>query len=236
MGYRHIFFDLDDTLWDFEANARLTLQQLHDELDLADRGVDDFERFHRQYLEHNERLWERYRKGFIKQEELRVKRMWLSLLDFKIADESLAKSLSVRFLELLPTRNQLFPGTHETLTYLRDKNYTLHIITNGFEEVQQHKMQGADLNPYFTHLITSEKANALKPNRAIFEHALSCSQANAAESIMIGDSVEVDIKGAFDMGMDQIHVNHLDKNRYPIQGEIYPTHTIFQLEELKNIL
>ena len=70
MAYRHIFFDLDHTLWDFEANARLTLQQLHDELNLADRGVDDFERFHRQYLEHNERLWERYRQGFIKQEEI----------------------------------------------------------------------------------------------------------------------------------------------------------------------
>jgi putative hydrolase of the HAD superfamily len=139
-------------------------------------------------------------------------------------------------LELLPTRNLLFPGTHEILTYLRNKNYTLHIITNGFEDVQHRKMQGANLNPYFTHLITSEKANALKPHRAIFEHALSCSQSNAAESIMIGDSVEVDIKGAYDMGLDQVHMNHLDRNRYPIQGEIYPTHTLFHLEELRSIL
>jgi len=236
MAYRHVFFDLDHTLWDFETNARHTLQQLHTELNLADRGVDDFDHFHQQYLKHNERLWERYRKGFIKQEELRVKRMWLSLLDFKITDEPLAKILSVRFLELLPSRNQLFPGTHEVLTYLRNKNYHLHIITNGFEEVQQQKMEGAALKPYFTHLITSEKSNALKPHRAIFEHALACSQAQANESIMIGDSVDIDIKGAWEMGMDQIHVNHLDQNRYPIQGEIYPTHTIFELEELRKIL
>lgn len=236
MAYQHLFFDLDHTLWDFELNARYTLEQLHHELDLASQGIDDFDRFHRQYLEHNERLWDRYRKGFIKQDELRIKRMRLSLLDFKIANEALAQTLSTRFLELLPTHNQLFPGTHETLTYLKNKNYTLHIITNGFEGVQKNKMEGATLNPYFTHVITSEKASALKPHRAIFEHALSCSQANAAESIMIGDSVEVDIKGAWDMGIDQVHMNHLDQNRYPIQGDVYPTHTIFHLEELRQIL
>lgn len=236
MSYRHLFFDLDHTLWDFDANSRNTLQHLHNSLDLAAKGIDDFDRFHKQYLEHNERLWERYRKGFIKQEELRVKRMWLSLLDFKIADEALAKTLSVRFLELLPTRNQLFPKTLEILQYLKEKNYTLHIITNGFEEVQHHKMQAAELTSFFEQVITSEKANALKPQRAIFEHALEASGANVDESIMIGDSMEVDIKGAWEMGMDQVHMNHINKQRYPIQGDTYPTHTIFELEELRAIL
>lgn len=235
MAYRHLFFDLDHTLWDFEANSRQTLQHLYSSLELESRGVDDFDRFHRQYLDHNERLWERYRKGFIKQEELRVKRMWLSLLDFKIADENLAKTLSIQFLELLPTRNQLFPHTREILEYLRNKKYQLHLITNGFEEVQHHKLQAAHLTAFFQHVITSEKANALKPQRAIFEYALSASGADIAESIMIGDSMEVDIKGAFDAGMDQIHVNHLDRNKYSIEGDVYPTHTVFELEELKAI-
>ncbi len=236
MPYRHLFFDLDHTLWDFDANSRNTLEHLYASLNLAERGVDDFDRFHRQYLEHNERLWDRYRKGFIKQEELRVKRMWLSLLDFKIADDALAQTLSVEFLRLLPTRKQLFPQTIETLQFLQEKNYQLHIITNGFEEVQHHKLSAAALTPYFQHIITSEKASALKPHRAIFEHALEASGASASESLMIGDSIDIDIKGAWEMGIDQVHVNHLDKNRYPIQGEIYPTHTIFELEELKQIL
>lgn len=236
MAYRHIFFDLDHTLWDFEANSRLTLHQLHEELDLATRGIDDFDRFHRQYLEHNEKLWDRYRKGFLKQEELRVKRMRLSLLDFKVVDETLAQTMSVRFLELLPTRKQLFPNTHDVLQYLQEKNYQLHIITNGFEEVQHKKMEAAQLTSFFSQVITSEKANALKPHRAIFEHALDVSGATAEESIMIGDSLEVDIKGAWDMGIDQVHVNHLDKNQYPIEGSVYPTHTIFELNELKEIL
>ncbi|MFM7671510.1 MAG: YjjG family noncanonical pyrimidine nucleotidase [Bacteroidota bacterium] len=236
MLYRHLFFDLDHTLWDFESNSRNTLEHLYEELSLAQRGVDDFYKFHRQYLGHNEKLWERYRKGFIKQDELRVKRMWLTLLDFRIADEDLAKTLSVRFLELLPTRNQLFPNTLEILRYLQEKEYQLHIITNGFEEVQHHKLKAAALTPFFQQIITSEKAGALKPHRAIYEHALDASGAVIEESLMIGDSMDVDIKGAWEMGMDQIHVNHLDTIKHPIQGNTYPTHTIFELAELKTIL
>ena len=89
MKYRHLFFDLDHTLWDFEANAKATLASLYETLKLQERGVNDFELFYRNYLDHNERLWERYRNGFIKQEDLRIKRMRQSLLDFKIADEEL---------------------------------------------------------------------------------------------------------------------------------------------------
>lgn len=123
--YRHLFFDLDHTLWDFEANARATLETLHNDLLLKERGVHDFELFYKNYLVHNEMLWERYRKGFIKQEELRVKRMRLALLDFKIADEALSQKMNVLFLDLLPTRTLLFPYTKEILCYLRDKKYEL---------------------------------------------------------------------------------------------------------------
>src|SRR6266853_6003631 len=119
--YQHLFFDLDHTLWDFEANAKATLRELHTTMQLEERGVDDFDKFHKNYITHNEKLWERYRNGYIKQEELRVKRMWLTLLDFKIADEELAKELSIRFLDLLPTRTILFPYTKEILQYLKDK-------------------------------------------------------------------------------------------------------------------
>ncbi|MGZ3958861.1 MAG: HAD family hydrolase, partial [Flavisolibacter sp.] len=136
MKYKHLFFDLDHTLWDFDANARATLQQLHLDLDLAARGVHDFELFHRNYLQHNEKLWARYRNGYIRQEELRLKRMWLTLLDFKIADEALAMQLNELFLQLLPARTLLFPDTLEVLQYLENRGYQMHIITNGFEETQ----------------------------------------------------------------------------------------------------
>ena len=122
MKYKHLFFDLDHTLWDFEANAKATLLELHLKMKLEERGIHDFDLFHKNYLAHNENLWEQYRKGFIKQDELRTKRMKRSLLDFKIADEELAGEMSVRFLEILPTMTILFPHTKEVLQYLTEKN------------------------------------------------------------------------------------------------------------------
>ena len=109
MKYKHLFFDLDHTLWDFEANSRQTLQELYHNLELGAKGINDFDLFHKNYLAHNDRLWERYRNGFVKVDELRWKRMWLSLLDFKVANEPLAREMGLQFLDLLPTRKLLFP-------------------------------------------------------------------------------------------------------------------------------
>src|ERR1044071_1491211 len=169
--YRHLFFDLDHTLWDFEANARVTLLELYNSLQLAGRGITDFDLFHKNYLQHNEKLWERYRNGYIKQEELRVKRMWLSLLDFQIADDELAQEMSVLFLDMLPTRTILFPYTKEILEYLTGKGYILHLITNGFEKTQHYKLMYSGLRPFFKEVITSEGSGSLKPNKEIFEFA-----------------------------------------------------------------
>ena len=230
MKYRHLFFDLDHTLWDFEANARATLEELYHSLQLEHRGVNDFDLFHKNYLAHNEKLWERYRNGFIKQEELRVKRMWLALLDFKIADDELAKEMSARFLDLLPTRTILFPYTKEILQYLADKNYELHLITNGFEKTQHSKLKHSGLDEFFKEVITSEGSNSLKPNKEIFDFALTKSGATKEQSIMLGDSIEVDIIGAKDFGIDQVYINHLG-----IDPPIKPTYTVTSLKQLEEI-
>jgi putative hydrolase of the HAD superfamily len=230
MQYKHLFFDLDHTLWDFEANSRQTLQELYHSLQLDERGVTDFDGFHRQYIVHNDKLWERYRNGFIKVDELRWKRMWLTLLDFKIADEPLARKMGTLFLDALPTRKILFPYTREILDYLTGKGYQLHLITNGFEKTQHSKLEYAGLNGYFGEVITSEGSNSLKPHKEIFEYAFRKTGADPAESIMLGDSVEVDILGAINAGIDQVYVNHLN-----IEPAIKPTYTIYSLKELENI-
>jgi putative hydrolase of the HAD superfamily len=230
MKYKHIFFDLDHTLWDFDANARQTLEQMHLDLKLADRGIHNFELFYKNYLKHNDKLWERYRKGYIKQEELRLKRMWLALLDFHIADDTLAREMSDLFLQLLPSRTIIFPYTKEILQYLTDKSYQLHLITNGFEKVQLCKLQSCGLDQFFNAIITSESSNSLKPEKEIFEFALSKTGATVQESIMIGDTIEVDIAGAMSVGMDQIHVNYSGKEQ-----ELIPTYTVRTLKELEYI-
>ena len=230
MKYKHIFFDLDHTLWDFDANARETLEQLHRDLKLHDKGIYDFELFHKNYLQHNEKLWDKYRKGQIKHEELRLKRMWLALLDFRIADEALAKEMGDLFLQLLPTRTILFPNTKEVLQYLTDKGYQLHLITNGFEKTQHRKLQSSGLNIFFKEIITSERSNSLKPQKEIFEYALDKAGATVSESIMIGDTLDVDIAGAMSVGMDQVHVNFSSAPQ-----DIKPTFTVTTLKELENI-
>ena len=230
MKYRHLFFDLDHTLWDFEANAHATLSSLYADLQLKEKGIHDFNLFYKNYLVHNDRLWEHYRNGQIRQEELRVKRMKLALLDFKIADDELSEKMNVLFLDMLPTRNLLFPSTKEILQYLLDKNYELHLITNGFESVQHSKLKYSGLDGYFKEVITSECSNSIKPNKEIFEYAFQKTNADPSTSIMIGDTVEVDILGAMNAGIDQVLVNHTN-----IVPSIKPTYVVNSLKELEEI-
>ncbi len=230
MKYRHLFFDLDHTLWDFETNAKETLQDLYLSHQLVNLGIADFDAFFERYSYHNERLWDRYTKGFIKQEELRWKRMWLTLLDYKIANEPLSRQLAIAFLELLPTKKNLFPYTIEILNYLSDKGYVMHLITNGFESVQHNKLRNSNLTNYFKVVITSEASNSLKPNKEIFDYALQKAGAVTEESIMIGDNIDADIKGGMNAGLDTIFVNHLQ-----VATAINPTFTIHHLKELETI-
>ena len=231
MHYKHLFFDLDHTLWDFEVNAKETLHDLYELNKLQERGIHNFDEFFDKYSHHNHRLWDRYTKGFIKQEELRYKRMWLALLEYKIADEKLSRSLSVEFLERLPIKKNLFPYTIEILTYLKEKGYILHLVTNGFEVVQHNKLHHSKLSIFFSEVITSESSNSLKPNKEIFEYAITKTGAALHESIMIGDNLEADIQGGINAGMDTIFVNHLK-----IKPHIKATYEIFELKELEKIL
>jgi len=228
--YKHLFFDLDHTLWDFDANARETLLELYEVFDLSARVFAPFDDFYRRYLYHNEILWDRYHKGLIKADELKWKRMWRTLLDFKIGDEPLSKAMSGRFLELLPTKKILFPHTREILDYLLNKKYVLHLITNGFENTQQSKISNSGLGHYFTHLVTSETSNSLKPQKEIFEYAMNKAGAKLEESIMIGDNQEADIQGAINAGTDSVLINHIQATT-----QLQPTYTVTHLRELESI-
>ncbi|MGH2642515.1 MAG: YjjG family noncanonical pyrimidine nucleotidase [Chitinophagaceae bacterium] len=231
MPYRQIFFDLDHTLWDFETNSKETLQDMFSEFGLHGKGIPDFATFHQTYIVHNTKMWARFRKGFINRDELRWKRMWLTLLDFKIADELLVHKISERYLEVLPLKTNLFPDTIEILYYLTEKKYPLHLITNGFEKTQQQKITRSHIDHYFTFMITSEIAGSLKPDRGIFDYALQKTGCKANEALMIGDALEVDILGAQNAGIDQVYYSP----EKPANG-ISPTYYIASLSELKRIL
>lgn len=230
--YKHIFFDLDHTLWDFDHNAKSTLSELFEEFDLSVKVTTHFNDFYDRYLHHNLILWERYQKGFITAEELKWRRMWRTLLDFKIGDEVLSKQLSQRFLEILPTKKEVFPYTKEILGYLVNKKYVLHLITNGFEKTQWTKLRNSGLDIFFTEVITSEGSNSLKPKKEIFDYALQKANASVSESIMIGDNLDADIQGAINAGMDSIYVNHTKATSDFVKA----TYTVTHLNQLEKIL
>jgi putative hydrolase of the HAD superfamily len=229
--YKHLFFDLDHTLWDFDTNAKLTLEDIFSTYQLHETIKVDFDAFYKKYLHHNKLLWERYQNGYITAEELKWKRMWRTLMDFKVANEALSKQLSVSFLEILPTKTTVFPYTNEILHYLHNKSYKMHLITNGFAKTQKSKIKNSNIDHFFTHIITSEESNSMKPEKEIFDFAINVSSAKLEESIMIGDNPDADIKGALNYGMDCIFVQHVDT-----ECTFSPTHTITHLQQLESIL
>ncbi|MCB2207561.1 MAG: YjjG family noncanonical pyrimidine nucleotidase [Bacteroidetes bacterium] len=201
--YKHIFFDLDRTLWDFEATAREAFHDIYTRFKLKEIGVENVVSFKDHYNHHNEILWTQYREGKLTKDILRGLRFKLTLREFGIEDDKLAQQIGQHYVQISPLLVNLFPNTHEIMAYLHPK-YQLHIITNGFSEVQFVKLKESDLRKYFNKVITSEKAGVKKPDAKIFEYALEQTNAKIDESIMIGDDPEVDILGAKNMGMDQV--------------------------------
>lgn len=231
MAYRHLFFDLDHTLWDFETNARETLQELFILHRLNDRVTENFDAFFNAYSFHNKRLWHRYNHGFIKLDELKWKRMWHTMLEFKAGDEKLSHQLSAEYTERLPNKTALFPHTVEILNYLVNRQYKLHVITNGLEKIQWSKLNNANISRFFTTVITSELANSLKPKKEIFDFAINKCGASCCESMMLGDNLDADIMGAMNAGLDTVFVNHIRE-----ETTLKPTHIIYHLKELEDIL
>ncbi len=222
MKYKHIFFDLDRTLWDFEENSNETLLELCNKYNIASRGISDYNEFITKYKLHNEHLWALYRENKISQKKLRSQRFHNTLLDFGIDDFKLSEKIGLDYIEICPKKTKLFPYVLEVLNYLKHKYY-LHIITNGFEKTQLIKLKCSALMPFFLNIITSEKIGFKKPNPKIFEYALQKSQAIKSESIYVGDDLEVDILGCQNFGIDGIFFNpqktpHKEKVTYEISS------------------
>ncbi len=201
--YIHLFFDLDRTLWDFDGSTRLAFEEIFNKYQLDKQGVTSVDDFHRQYTIHNNELWAKYRVGDILKEELRGLRFYLTLLDFGIDDRELADRIGADYLSMISNKVSLFPNAFRILEYLKPK-YKLHLITNGFNEVQSTKLAVSGLGKYFLEVITSEEAGFKKPDERIFRYALQKAGASPSESLMIGDDPEVDIEGAKNIGMDQV--------------------------------
>lgn len=228
---QHLFFDLDHTLWDFETNSRIALKEVFETLNLQGKGVTSFDEFIAIYEKENERAWRLYRNGEMKKEVLRTIRFGNSLAKFDIQDESLNEEMASEYLERSPYKTVLVPGTMELLDYLKTKGYPLHILTNGFEEVQGIKMKESGLSPFFDHVITSEFIGVRKPHPKAFLGSASHVGADVTKAFMIGDNLEADVLGAKNVGMSEVYFNpSSEKHDHDLKFEIQ------SLLELKTIL
>ena len=201
--YSNIFFDLDNTLWDFDRNSSEVLEELFHKHNLLDLGVPSFEIFLDKYRSRNEMMWEQYRLGKIDKITLRDKRFSLTFWDIGLDSDLVPLELSEDYIKISPTKNYLFPHAHEVLAVLKDK-YPLHIITNGFEEAQHIKLKSADLLKYFSNIIISEHTGYKKQDVRIFNYAAESVNASGTECLMVGDGLIVDILGAKDAGWDTV--------------------------------
>jgi putative hydrolase of the HAD superfamily len=221
-----VFFDLDHTLWDFDKNSALTFQKIFDDQKL-DIELPDFLEV---YMPANLKFWKLFREEKITKIELRYQRL-KSVFDTMgyVASDDLINLLSEEYINHLSSFNTLFPNTIEVLDYLQPK-YKLHIITNGFQEVQDKKLRNSGIHSYFDQIIDSEMAGVKKPNPIIFNLALDRAGALPEKSLMIGDSLEADIMGAKSVGLHTIHFNAHKEETHTVAPIIY------DLQEIKSFL
>ncbi len=230
MQYKNIFFDLDDTLWAFSFNARDTFEEMYRKYEY-DRYFRSFEHFYELYEKRNIELWAEYADGKVTKEELNRQRFLYPLEAVGEGDAALAKAFSDDFFAVIPTKSRLMPHALEVLEYLAPK-YNLYILSNGFQELQCHKMRSAGIDHYFKKVVLSDDIGVLKPWPEIFHFAMSATQSELRESLMVGDSWENDIMGAQGVGMHQVFYNVTGRTEFPFK----PTYQITDLKELLQLL
>ncbi|RCH54612.1 noncanonical pyrimidine nucleotidase, YjjG family [Mucilaginibacter hurinus] len=205
-NYKHIFFDLDHTIWDFDRNAEETLHELYKTHRLKEIGLHSPDLFIETYTRNNHRLWTDYHLGKITKQVLRETRFKTTFIELGLSPDIIPPAFEDDYVRICPTKTHLFPHAHETLQYLHAK-YTLHLITNGFMEATGLKIHGTGIAQYFKNVIISELVGFNKPDRAIFKHAVNLAGCNECDCLMIGDSIEADVRGALACGIDAIYFN-----------------------------
>lgn len=229
LKYQHLFFDLDDTLWNFSHNISLTLENLYNQFGYVS-PEKPFSLFLQTYKEINKTRWKEYQNKLLTKEQLNIVRFADTFQALNIGNSLDSKRFGDLFLERVPYQKTVVDGAFEVLNFLKNKA-GIHIITNGFSELQYIKLRESGLDKYIDTITVSEHTGWQKPNKAIFEYAFAQSGATPENSLMIGDDYEADILGGMNIGMHTAHLNP-HGHKYDMQA----TYTIAQLPELIPLL
>ena len=228
--YEHIFFDLDHTLWDFDRNTSEAIEEIFRLFDFSRWTSFTFSDFMKIFHEVNNYLWDRFNHGLIDRTELRHKRFNLILAKLGVQEGDVPTGIGEKYLELAPVKPNVIPHTHEILEYLKPK-YQLHIISNGFDDVQHSKLKASKIHQYFDKIVTSDSSGHRKPQKGIFEFAIKEAGTSKENVLMIGDNLETDIQGAQNASIDHVFFN---PKRISHQHQV--TYEIDSLKQIMNIL
>ncbi|WP_461096820.1 YjjG family noncanonical pyrimidine nucleotidase [Spirosoma luteolum] len=229
-AYKHLFFDLDHTLWDFDRNSAESITELYHTFRLADRGVATPDDFSGHFVRINRALWDDYDRNLITHGYIRENRFPMVFDALGVDGNDIHVAMNDEYLRLLPRKTHLLESARDVLDYLHGR-YPMHIITNGFADIQAIKLESAGIAHYFGEVITNGVVNAKKPDPAIFRYALDLCGAEAADSLMIGDNYEADIMGGKGAGLDTLFYNPGG-----LPTPVAPTYTISHWTELMAIL
>lgn len=230
MKIQHIFFDLDNTLWDHRKNAYLTLKEIFKREDITEKFNIGFEEFHTEYFTINEKLWAQIRDGEIDKEYLRKHRFYDAFLFFGVDDFELSQVFEHQFLDEILNYNDLVPGAFEILEYLSAKNYDLHILSNGFQEVTHKKCELSGIKNYFKTITSADEINIRKPHPEVYDYALKKASAQKENSMMIGDDWIADVEGGKAFGLEVVFLDVFNDNY-----EAENVKVIKKLKELETI-
>ena len=231
MKIQHIFFDLDNTLWDHRKNAYLTLKEIFKREDITEKFNIGFEEFHTEYFTINEKLWAQIRDGEIDKEYLRKHRFYDAFLFFGVDDFELSQVFEHQFLDEILNYNDLVPGAFEILEYLSAKDYDLHILSNGFQEVTHKKCELSGIKNYFKTITSADEINIRKPHPEVYDYALKKASAQKENSMMIGDDWIADVEGGKAFGLEVVFLDVFNDNY-----EAENVKVIKKLKELETIL
>lgn len=235
--YQYIFFDLDNTLWDFNKNSFFALREAFHHFNLSEQKVN-YETFHEVYIKFNHFFWQEYRKKTILKKDLIRLRFEKTFEELKVFETD-PLEMNDYYLSVMPNQKKLVDGTEDILDYLKSKGCSLYIITNGFREVQHKKLENSGLAHYFSKVFISEDIKSPKPSKEIFEYAIKSANAKKATSIMVGDDREVDVEGALNFGIDAVYYSKEKRNagveNYCEKVKSNLLYLIHDLLEIKNI-
>lgn len=234
MKYATLFFDLDNTIWNFSESSELAIADIYDIYNIKELCGCSFQRFHDIYEKNNTLAWDKFELGLTSISELKISRFKNTFHELGLEiDDNKSLEINDRYLEILPTKAITFPETHEVLEKLKNR-FKMHILSNGFQKTQIKKLKLSGLYDYFDKIITSENANVQKPNPGIIEFALNLTNSKPSESVYIGDNFNNDVVCAFNAGIDSIWVN---RKKQPLPDSYArPTYIISSLTELMSIL